>query len=112
MIEKLDEDLKLPFEEAVFISKDPARIAAYILKLVETLQELLRQNANVTNFNIDLSDGDAVYYQLKSADGTYPENSWRRIVVGDSLEDQVLLNGNSLTGTWTTAQRRKRPKAQ
>ena len=108
-IEKLDEDLKLPFEEAVFTSEDPAQIAAYMLKLVETLQGLLRQNANVTNFNIDLNDGEAIYYQLKSSDGTYPKGSWRRIRIGDNLEDQVLLNGNSLTGTWTTAQVRERP---
>ena len=109
-IERLDTDFKLPFEEAVFTSEDPAQITAYMLKLVETLQELLRQNANVTNFNIDLNDGEAIYYQLKSADDTYPEGSWRRIRVGDNLEDQVLLNGNSLTGTWTTAQVRERPE--
>lgn len=109
-IGKLDVDFKLPFEGAVFTSEDPAQITAYMLKLVETLQGLLRENANVTNFAIDLNDGDAIYYQLKSADGTYPEGSWRRIRVGDNLEDQVLLNGNSLTGTWTTAQVRERPE--
>ncbi len=109
-VEKLDADLELPFDELVFASDDPKLLKEYILLLVKTLQENLRVNATVTNLGIDQTDGDAIYYALKSVDGTYPEGTWRRIQVGDNLEDQVLLDGDSLSGTWTMAQRRKRPK--
>ena len=109
VIEKLDEDVQIPFDEIALRSGDPQLLTEYLLTLVKTLQELLSQIVVIANFVVDLTDGDAIYYALKQADGTYPEGTWRRIQVGDNLEDQVLLGGDSVIGTWTMAQRRKRP---
>ena len=87
------------------MSGDPVRIAEEWFELVKTLQGLLEKITIVSNYAIDLIDGEAIYYALKQEDGTYPNGTWRRIQVGDNLEDQVKI-----AGTWTFAQRRKRPK--
>ncbi len=109
-IERLDIDVNLPFEEFVIKGGDPKLLAEYLLLLVKTLQDSLSEISAIANLGVDLADGDAVYYQLKDGAGNYAEGSWRRIRVGDNLEDQVLLGGDSLTGTWTTAQTRERPE--
>ena len=109
VIEKLDEDIQLPFDEIALKSGDPVLLSQYLLTLIKTLQELLSQIVVTANFGVDLADGDAIYYALKQADGTYPLGTWRRIQVGDNLEDQVLLDGDSVTGTWTQVQVRERP---
>ena len=104
-LEKLDTDVRIPFDEEALLSGDPVRIAEEWLELVKTLQELLEKITVASNYALDLVDGEAIYYALKSSDGTYPDGTWRRIQVGDNLEDQVKI-----AGTWTFAQRRKRPK--
>lgn len=102
VLEKLDVDIKLPYDEE---SLNSGRVAEYLLELVRTLQELLREISVLTNYSLDLTDGDAVYYAGKNANGDYPIGTWRRKQVGDDLEDQVQLT----LGNWTTAQRRERP---
>ncbi|KKM00521.1 hypothetical protein LCGC14_1803600 [marine sediment metagenome] len=108
VIERIDTDFKIPFDARIS-SKNPEIQAEYMLELAETLQLLLEKIITVANFSIDLFDGEAVYYALKNSDGVYPEGTWRRIQVGDNLEDQVLLDGDSISGTWTFVQRRERP---
>lgn len=98
MIERVQE-VNIPYDEAALLSKDPVIVAGYILKLVKTLQELLEQLQTVTNFNVDMSDGDAIYSKLKQADGTYPLNTWRLIQVDNDWQRQVQL----VVGTWTFA---------
>lgn len=109
-IEKIDADTRLPFEEDVLLGGDQQKITEYFFDLVETLQSILDNVIVAANFSLDLTDGDAVYYALKDANDNYPVGTWRRIQVGDNLEDQVLLGGDSTTGTWTMAQTRERPE--
>lgn len=103
-LEHLDTDVKIPFDEEALKSGDPVRTSDYLLELVKTLQELLEKITVVSNYAIDLVDGEAVYYALKGSDGTYPNGTWRSIQVGDNLEQQVKIDG-----TWTIVQRRERP---
>ena len=103
-LEKLDTEVKLPYDEEALLSGDPVRIAEEWLELVKRLQELLEKMTVAANYALDLVDGEAIYYALKQSDGTYPDGTWRRIQVGDNLEDQVKIDG-----TWTFAQRRERP---
>lgn len=104
VIEKLDSEIRIPYDEVALQSGDPLQLAEYILELVKTLQELLEKITVASNYAIDLMDGEAVYYALKRVDGTYPDGTWRRIQVGDNLEDQVKIDG-----TWTLVQQRERP---
>jgi len=103
-LEKLDTDVRLPYDEQVLLSGDRSQVADYMLELVKTLQELIEKITVISNYAVDLVDGEAIYYALKQADGTYPNGTWRRIQVGDNLEDQVKEDG-----AWTMVQRRERP---
>lgn len=103
-IEKIDTDVRIPYDEQALQSGNPYLLSEYLLTLVKTLQELLEKIAIAANYAIDLVDGEAVYYALKNSNGEYPDGTWRRIQVGDNLEDQVKING-----TWTLVQRRERP---
>ena len=97
-IEKLNLDEKLPFDEEALKSLNP-KAAEYILNLVQTLQELLRNISQVANLAIDAVDGEAIYSRLKNSDGSYPLNTWRLIQVGNNWERQQQLT----LGTWTKA---------
>lgn len=103
-LEHLDSEVRIPFDEQALLSGNPAQLSDYIRELVVTLQDLLEKITTISNYAIDLMDGEAIYYALKSSDGTYPDGTWRRIQVGDNLEDQVKIDG-----TWTIVQRRERP---
>lgn len=104
ILEKLDTDVKLPFDEDALKSGDPVRVADYIRELVKTLQELLGPITEISNYSVDLVDGEAIYYALQSADGTYPNGTWRSIQVGDNLELQVKI-----AGIWTMQKTSERP---
>ena len=104
-LERIGSDFKIPYDEAALRSGDPTRTALYLLELAETLQLLLQEIVGAANLSISLADGDAVYYALPGQDGNYPVGTWRRIQVGDNLEDQVQL----VLGDWTTVQVRERP---
>ncbi len=103
-LERIPTDVRLPFNERALRSGDPTLLTEYLLELVRTLQELLEKITVAANYAIDVVDGEAVYYALRDSDGEYPNGTWRRIQVGDNLEDQVKING-----TWTLSQRRERP---
>jgi len=104
-LERLDTNIRIPYDEDALRSGNPVRVAEYLLELVKTLQGLLEKITDATNYAIDLTDGEAVYFDLKQADGTYADGTWRRMQVGDNLEDQVKING-----TWTQVQVRERPE--
>ena len=74
-------------------------------ELVQTLQDLLEKVTIISNYSVDLVDGEAIYYSLKLEDGTYADGSWRRIQVLNDLEDQVKI-----AGVWTFVARRERPE--
>ena len=93
VLERISPDFKIPYDADALASGDPARIAAYLLELADTLQLLLRDIVDVANASLALADGDAVYYALPGSDGEYPDGTWRRIQVGDNLEDQKKING-------------------
>ena len=103
-LEKLDAEVRLPYDEEALLSGDPVRIADEWLELVKRLQELLEKIMVVSNYALDLVDGEAIYYALKQSDGTYPDGTWRRIQVGDNLETQVKI-----AGVWTQQQVSERP---
>ncbi len=104
ILEKLDTEVRIPYDEEAIMSKDPVRIAEYLLELVKTLQELLEKLTVISNYSVDLATGEAAYYALPQDDGTYPEGTWRRIQVGDNLEDQ-----KKIAGAWIMVQRRTPP---
>lgn len=104
ILDRLDIDVRLPFDREAFLSKDPIRLADAQYELINTLQDLLDKITIAMNHTIDLLDGEAVYYALKGSAGEYPDGTWRRIQVGDNLEEQVKIDG-----TWTLAQQVVRP---
>ena len=98
-LEKLDIDVRIPYDEEALKSGDPVQLSEYLLELVKTLQEFLGKIAVVSNYAIDLVDGEALYSKLKLADGSYPLGTWRLIQVGDNWQRQVQL----ALGDWTFA---------
>jgi len=98
-IEHLDPDVRLPFDEEALLSGDPVQVTDEQRKLVKTLQELLEKITIISNYAVDLIDGEAIYSKLKNPDGSYPIGTWRLIQVGDNWERQVQL----VLGTWTFA---------
>lgn len=95
-IEKLDPEIHIPYDEEALRSEDPARLAEYMLELVKTLQELLERITTVSNYGIDVFDGEALYLGTKDLAGEYPNNTWRIITVSNALEIQ-----KKISGTWT-----------
>jgi len=104
IIERLQQEVQIPYDEDSIRTGDPTKLAEYLLTLVKTLQTLLEDVTRIVNYSVDLTDGEAIYYGLKGVDGEYPNGTWRRIQVGANLEDQVKISG-----TWTTAFTRERP---
>lgn len=101
-IEKLDEEVRIPYDKEALLSKDPKRIAEYMLELVKTLQERIEDLTTVANYGVDLNDGEALYLGLKSADGTYPIGTWRLIVVSNSLQMQEKITDTGVDADdWT-----------
>ncbi len=98
-IERLDTDIRLPFDEEALRSGNPARMARALFEILKVLQPLLQRISEVANLSIDQADGDAIYSKLKQADGTYPLGTWRLIQIDDSWVRQVQLT----LGTWTEA---------
>ena len=89
----MDTEVRLPYDEEALQSGDPVRVAEYVLELVKTLQELLERITVISNYTVELSPGEAIYYALKQADGTYANGTWRHIQIGDNLELQVKIDG-------------------
>lgn len=104
-IERLETDVRLPYDEEALLSGDKNRIADEWLELIKTLQELLQRITIVSNYALDLYDGEAIYSKLKSPDGNYPIGTWRFIQVDDNWERQVQL----VLGEWTFAGDFERP---
>ncbi len=98
-LERLDTEVRLPYDEEALLSGDKNRIADEWLELIKTLQELLEKITVVANFGLDLYDGEAIYSKLKNPDGNYPIGCWRLIQVGDIWQRQVQL----ALGAWTRA---------
>jgi len=96
-VERLDFEVRIPYDEEALRSEDPARLAAYMLELVKTLQELLEKINMVANYSVDLFDGEALYSKLKNPDGNYPLNTWRLIQVENNWQRQVQLTINNWT---------------
>lgn len=105
-LEKLDPDVRIPYDEEALRSEDPARLAEYMLELVKTLQGLLEKITVVANYAVDLVDGEAIYSKLKGSDGNYPVGTWRLIQVDNNWQRQVQLT----VGTWTFAGDFERPE--
>ena len=104
-IERLDPDVRIPYDEIAIRSEDPVRLADYLLELVTALQTLLEDITTVANYGVDLFDGEALYSKLKDSDGNYPIGTWRLIQVDNNWERQVQLT----VGTWTFAGDFERP---
>lgn len=97
MVDFLDTDQILPYDEVALLSGNPESLAAYMLELTDTMQELLVALSIATNNIISSVTGDAIYYAAADPDGTYPDGTWRRMQVGDNLELQVKISGNWVT---------------
>ena len=104
ILEKVDPDLKVPFDREALLSGDPKQLTDYMRKLVKVLQELLEKVITAANFGIDLNDGEALYIGTKNEDGDYPNGTWRLIKSGDNLQRQCKISG-----TWTVAGDWERP---
>ena len=99
IIEHLDPDVQIPWDEEALLSGDPVRVSEYLLELVKTLQGLLEKMTRASNYIIDTVPGEAIYSKLKDASGDYPVGTWRLIQVGDIWQRQVQL----VLGVWTRA---------
>ena len=105
VVERIDLDTVLPWDEEAIKSGDPARMAEYMLELTEALQEIISSVASIANAAVTLVTSTENYYDLPDEFGDYPIGTWRRVQVGDNLEDQVQLT----LGVWTTGHVRERP---
>ncbi len=97
VLERLDLDFKLHFDEAAILSGNPEQLKRYLLVLIKQLQDLFEQINNLTNLVVDITDGGAIYSQPKQADGTYPLGTWRLIQVDNDWQRQVQLTVNNWT---------------
>ena len=52
-LEKLDTEVRLPYDEEALLSGDPVRIADEWLELVKRLQELLEKITVISNYAVD-----------------------------------------------------------
>ena len=101
VLERLEPEVQLPYDEDAMKSGEPIRQAEYLLELVKTLQELLVNLVTVANYLVDLTDGEAVYVGVRNKAGEYPNGTWRFIKNGDNLERQVKIAGTWIyTGDW------------
>jgi len=109
VIEKLEEDVQLPFDEVALRSEDPQKLVEYILVLVKSLQEILGQITVVANYGVDLNDGDALYFGLKDSTGVYPIGMFRWIQVDNTaqLQEKVTNTGVS-ADDWVKVARHSR----
>ena len=94
VLERLEPDIRIPYDEDALLSGNPVRQAEYLLELVKTLQELLKQLVTISNYMVDLSDGEAVYIGIKNSSGEYPDGTWRIINVSGALEIQKKISGS------------------
>ena len=104
VLERLDVDVQIPYDEEALLSGNPQKIADYMRELVKAIQDRFEENAEITNYGVDLNDGEALYLGLKNSAGEYPNGTWRLIMNGDNLERQVKI-----AGTWTFAGAFERP---
>ena len=104
-VERIDTDVKIPYDEDALLSGDPTKIADEWRELVKTLQDLLEKITIAANYALDLVDGEAIYSKLKNPDGSYPIGTWRLIQVGDVWQRQVQL----VLGAWEQAGDFERP---
>ena len=104
-IERVEEEIRIPYDEPAIRSGNPVQLANYILSLVKVLQRLLEDHSQAINLTVDSFDGEALYLATKNPDGTYPIGTWRFIQVGNNLERQVQLT----LGVWTFAGDFERP---
>lgn len=105
VIERIDLDLKLPWDEEAIKSGDPNRTADYLLELTEALQAVIGNIASIANASVTIITSTEKYYDVPDENGDYPLGTWRRVQVDDNLEDQVQLTQD----VWTTAHTRERP---
>lgn len=83
-------EIELPFDYEAITSGDPERLADYIRELIESLQNIQSRVIKVANLVLDLGAGGVYYYDLPDENGLYPVGTWRILMVGTTLERQVL----------------------
>ena len=105
VIERIDLDTTLPWDEDAIKSGDPIRMAEYMLELTEALQQVISNIASISNASVTFVTATEKYYDTPDEFGNYPLGTWRRVQVGNNLEDQVQLT----QGVWTTVHVRERP---
>ena len=94
-IERLDEDIVLPFDEDAILSKNPQKLRDYLRSLIIALQDIQNRLITVANLSLDISDTDVYYFGSKNSSGEYPDSSWRFIKVGsDDFELQKKISGD------------------
>jgi len=94
-IERLDEDVRLPFDEPALLSEDPQLLRDYIQQLVKTLQDIIERFTQVANLGLDLNDSNVRYFGARSSDGSYPDGTWRIIKVDENdFQLQKKISGD------------------
>lgn len=107
-IRRIDQDITLPFEEEAILSRDPARLAAFLKRFKNELERQLEANRDTTNLLVDNTDGVGLYSRAKDSTGQYPIGTWRLVQDGDNWVREVLTDINA--DTWTLAGRWKPAK--
>lgn len=81
-IERLDEEIRLPFFEDDILSGDPERLKDYLLALIKAWEEHWKRIAMTTGATIEISDTNVRYYGTRDSTGQYPNGTWRHIKIG------------------------------
>jgi len=99
-IERLDEEIILPYNQEAILSKDRERLNEYIKQLIGDLERFrLRDIHERLNLLIDLTGAGAIFYLgTKDSTGDYPNGTWR---INGSSSTAYLIQVK-IAGTWTT----------
>jgi len=99
-IERLDEEIILPYNQEAILSKDRERLNEYIKQFIGDLERFrLREIHERLNLLIDLTGAGAIFYLgTKDSTGDYPNGTWR--INGESATEYLIQLRES--GAWVT----------
>ena len=106
MIKKIPEEVKLPFDaDAITAGRRP--LAAYIRKLINSIEDQFEINRDTTNLLVDNTDGEGLYSRARDSSGQYPLGTWRLVQDGDDWVRERLTDVDKdtweFTGRWKPA---------
>jgi len=97
-IERMDEEVTLPFDVDAILSEDHRQLAGYLRRLVNEIERVrLHDLHQRVNLLLDIAPGDAWYSNPKDSTGDYPNGTWR---IRKNGSDE-LSREKKVAGSWT-----------